>query len=203
MSASKKNNVDIDNIAKALSHMVVTIAGDIRDGVVNLGVDAEKVDEIVDASLARRTGSANIVLTKSGPKVASKGASNGKMSEKPLCSYILTRGPRAGNPCGKACTKNFVLCSTHKKATEGRGELVPVVPSQIREKFVTVPDNNDLYFYEGTNIVVTRKDYALPVNDANIEVLGEKDIMSDRFSIVKISDKARMFLEQRSIDITN
>lgn len=107
------------------------------------------------------------------------------------CAFILTRGDRKGDPCGKKCASTSEYCSTHnnqlskKKDKEVKSSVPNVKPlaSRQKEKILKAIPNSPYFSHPPTGLVFEekvmndeKKQYVIgKLNGTDIVELNESD----------------------------
>lgn len=165
----------IEGISRSLSNMMINSTARLAEALCEeYNLDVDRVSEISNKILSSFIGEIDGVFLKPSKPLKSTKADK-EVADDERCKFVLLRGERKGEMCGKQSTKDFDFCSVHKASMIKKGELVGKaegVKSIKAIQFTPHEEDSGTYTVKGTKLVVVRLDLQKDMDIDNCEVVG-------------------------------
>jgi len=179
----KESESEVESVATKLAKFLAEKYIDLEEDGLELNELVKDIEKFLDVPVAKPTEN-----KKSTKKSEEK--STEKSTEKSQCQFVLTRGDRKGQKCGKGCKSEY--CSVHAKSSKGReadskgsakgseskseNDDVPK-PKAIEKVKIVREKELGLWLVEGTTIVVKS-----PKNRAVVGYVNKKREVTEKLT---------------------
>ncbi|KAJ1958886.1 hypothetical protein EC988_000004 [Linderina pennispora] len=170
---SEKNSPDFSNVEKKLvdslsmnfSKMLIVSTKSVAETFEKeFGLDHQRTSELTIKILENLSDKIGRSLTTSTNTVSVTVKAEGQM-----CTFVLRRGDRIGQECGKKATRGSVYCASHKKKMEEEGKSTGSSEGIVFEPF---SNSEGTFIIKDSDLLVIRSDLTKALSIGNCEVVG-------------------------------